>query len=64
MGILALLYGIGCIAGVLFAIVLILAPLKLYEITDELKKLNETMETHTRLLAEVANAASKELERH
>jgi len=52
-----LLYILLIVVGLILAVALILAPLKLYEISRELKKLNETMRNHTRLLAAIANAA-------
>jgi hypothetical protein len=44
--------------GLIFAAVLIFAPLILYEISRELKKLNETTSDQTWLLAAVANATN------
>jgi hypothetical protein len=46
------------IVGLILAIALVLAPLKLYEIARELKTLNETLRVHTRLLAAIANATN------
>ena len=57
MEIVFLLYLLLSVLGVILAVALILSPLKLYEISRELKKLNGTMRDHTRLLAAIANAA-------
>jgi uncharacterized membrane protein YgaE (UPF0421/DUF939 family) len=57
MEIVFLLYVLLIVVGLILAVAVILAPLKLYEISRELKKLNGTMRDHTRLLAAIANAA-------
>lgn len=58
MQILIVLYIILIVVGLVLTIALILAPLKLYEISAELKKLNDVMGDHTRLLAAIANATN------
>ncbi len=57
MEIVFLLYILLIVVGLILAVALILAPLKLYEISRDLKRLNGTMRDHTRLLAAIANAA-------
>ena len=49
------LYTAVLVLGFLFAVALVLAPLKLYAIHREMRWQSEEMRTQTRLLAEIAN---------